>query len=42
MRPKYLYLIKRIKDSEQWPKGITIWAYGPCRGWRTIKKMRIE
>ena len=23
---KYIYLIERIKDSSQWPKGCKIWA----------------
>lgn len=34
-----LYLLERIKDSPDWPKGCRIWAYQPCIGWRVIKKI---
>ncbi len=38
----YLYRLVRIWDSDQWPKGCSIWAYGPCKGWRTVKKIKID
>ena len=41
MRKKYVYLIQRIRGSEQWPEGITIWALQPCKGWRVIAKKPI-
>ena len=34
------YLLERIKDSRDWPKGIRIWASHPCKGWRVIQKMK--
>lgn len=39
---RYVYLLERIKDSENWPKGIRIWAHSPCVGWRIIKKMEVK
>ncbi len=37
-RKKYMYLLERIRDSYDWPKGIHIWADMPCTGWRIVKK----
>lgn len=36
---KYYYLLERIKDGVDWKKGMRIWAYQPCKGWRIIKKI---
>lgn len=42
MRKHYVYLLERIRDSYDWPKGIRIWANSPCTGWRIIKKMEVN
>ena len=34
------YLLERIKDSHDWPKGIRIWATHPCKGWRIVEKVK--
>ena len=39
---RYVYLIQKIKDGSDWPKGCTIWADQPCKGWRVLRKMRVE
>lgn len=39
---RYMYLLERIKDSYDWPKGITIWANHKCPGWRVLKKIKID
>jgi hypothetical protein len=31
-----MYLLERIKDSHDWPKGARIWATHPCKGWRIV------
>lgn len=41
-RRQYIYLLERIKDSREWPKGCTIWADMPCAGWRVIKKIMCD
>ena len=41
MRKRYMYLIERIRDSRDWPKGCRIWADAPCTGWRVIQKMEV-
>ena len=33
-----MYLLERIKDSYDWPKGIRIWSDFRCPGWRVIAK----
>lgn len=38
---RYIYLIERIKDGQDWKKGDRIWAEHPCQGWRIINKVRI-
>ena len=38
---KCMYLLERIKDSCDWPKGIRIWAEQPCAGWRIIEKIKV-
>lgn len=35
-----MYLLERIKDSYDWPKGARIWAEHPCKGWRIVKTMK--
>lgn len=37
-----VYLLERIRDSRDWPKGIRIWADMPCPGWRVIEKMKAK
>lgn len=39
---QYLYLLERIRDSLDWPKGSKIWTDAPCTGWRVIEKVRIR
>lgn len=41
-RKKYMYLLERIRDSYDWPKGIRIWAYMPCAGWRIVEKREVR
>lgn len=31
-----IYLLERIKDGVDWKKGMRIWAYQPCKGWKII------
>lgn len=38
----YIYLVKRIRDSKQWPKGCCIWVDDPCPGWRVIAKRKVS
>lgn len=38
MGKQYVYLLERIRDSRDWPKGCRIWADMPCTGWRVIEK----
>jgi hypothetical protein len=38
---KYMYLLERVKDSRDWPKGCRIWACSPCSGWQIVKKMEV-
>ena len=38
MKRQYIYLLERIKESQDWPKGSRIWADAPCIGWRVIRK----
>lgn len=42
MRKQYVYLLERIRDGRNWPKGIRIWADMPCTGWRVVKKMEVR
>ena len=41
-RARYVYKLQRIRDCDQWPKGIIIWADMPCTGWRVVEKMRVR
>lgn len=41
-RRKYVYLIERVKDSIDWPKGIQIWSTRPCPGWKIVHKMEVR
>lgn len=38
----YLYLIMALKDGSDYEAGMTIWAHAPCKGWRILKRIRIE
>lgn len=33
---KVIYVLERIKESRDWPKGARIYAEHKCRGWRTV------
>lgn len=37
-----IYLLERIKDGTDWKKGMRIWAYKPCKGWKTICIEEVE
>ena len=39
MARRYQYLLECIRDGVDWEKGMRIWAYSPCPGWRVIKKI---
>ena len=39
---RVIYLLERIKDSYDWPKGARIWADQPCAGWRVVGTMRVK
>lgn len=41
MKKMYMYLLQRIRDCADWPKGCTIWADAPCAGWRVIEKIKV-
>lgn len=32
-----VYLLQRIRESNDWPKGIRISANKPCTGWRIVR-----
>lgn len=36
-----LYLLECKKDGTDWKKGMRIWAYRPCKGWKVIEKRKI-
>lgn len=42
MRKRYMYLLERIHDCGDWPKGCRIWADAPCTGWRVVQKMEVR
>ena len=42
MSRKYMYLLERIKDGQDWKKGMRICAEQPCTGWRVIEKIKVE
>ena len=37
-----MYLLERIKDSYDWPKGSRIWAKHRCTGWRVVGRMEVN
>ena len=37
-----LYLLECKKDCHDWKKGMRIWAYQPCNGWRVIEKRQVQ
>lgn len=39
---KNMYLLERIKDGNDWPKGIRIWAKHRCKGWRVVQTIKVE
>lgn len=39
MARHYQYLLERIRDGTGWEKGMRIWAFSRCPGWRVIKKI---
>lgn len=42
MRKRYMYLLEKIRDGTDYPKGIQIWAEHRCTGWRVIDRMEIK
>lgn len=42
MRKQYVYLLERVRDGENWRKGMRIWADMPCVGWRVIEKVEVR
>lgn len=42
MRKHYMYLLERIRDSPDWPKGTRIWAEHRCTGWRVVDRMEVK
>ena len=34
----WIYVLERIKDSKQWPKGTIIHAQSRCKGWRVVDR----
>ena len=37
-----IYLLERIKNGTDWRKGMRIWAYQPCKGWKIICIKEVE
>lgn len=37
-----IYLLERIKNGTDWRKGMRIWAYQPCKGWKIICIEEVE
>lgn len=37
-----LYLLECMKDGADWKKGMRIWAYQPCKGWKVICIEEVE
>ena len=42
MSKRYMYLLERIRDSHDWPKGSRVWAEHRCTGWRVVEKMEVR
>lgn len=38
----YMYLLERIRDGNDWHKGIRIWAEHRCTGWRVVNRIEIK
>lgn len=39
---RVVYVLERIKESRDWPKGARIYANRPCRGWRTVDIIHVK
>ena len=42
MKKRYMYLLERIRDSLDWPKGARIWAKHRCTGWRVVDRIEVK
>lgn len=42
MRKRYVYLLERIHDSKDWPKGCRIWTHQKCAGWRVVDQKPVS
>ena len=42
MRKHYMYLLERIRDGNDWPKGTRIWAEHRCTGWRVVDRIEVK
>ncbi len=42
MSKRYIYLLERIRDGTDYPKGIQIWAEHPCTGWKVIDRIEVK
>lgn len=42
MSKRYLYLLEAIRDGTDYQKGMRIWAYQRCSGWRVISVTRVK
>lgn len=42
MRKRYMYLLEKIRDGTDYPKGIQIWAEHKCTGWRVVDRIEIR
>ena len=42
MRKRYMYLLEKIRDGTDYPKGIQIWAEHRCTGWRVVDRIEVR
>lgn len=42
MSKHYMYLLEKIRDGIDYPKGIQIWAEHRCAGWRVVGKIEVK
>lgn len=42
MSKRYMYLLERIRDGTDYPKGTRIWAEHRCTGWRVVDRIEVK
>lgn len=42
MSKRFMYLLEKIRDGTDYPKGIRIWTDHKCTGWRVVKIIQFK